>query len=103
MDTQKTIDEVNHGLAAYDGGPFTTNQTAENYHRTDLRGELERRAVRIEVSVEDAPGQCQYSIQLFDEGTGESLGRGNGGPTLNDAASYYQWNGALLDLQSKTD
>jgi len=103
MDTQKIINEVNRGLAVHDRGPFTTNQTAENYHRTDLRGELEGRAVRIEVSVEDAPGQYQYSIQLFDEETGEPFGRGNGGPTLNDAASYYQWNGALLDLQSKTD
>lgn len=100
MDSQKIIDAVNHGLGIMNGGLFTTIHSLENSHLTVLRGELDGRAVRIEVSVDDAPGPYQFSIWLFDEETGDTLGRGNGGATLNDAASIYQWNNVLSDLRA---
>ena len=76
-----------------------SNTHPEAYHRTELRGELSGRPVRIEVTVQVIPGQYQYEIVLFDVETGERVGRGNGGPTLNDAASVFQWNNALSDLK----
>ena len=99
MDKKEIAEKVNKGLSVFGNSQFVPKDT-ESDHRTEVRGTLNGRSVRVEVSVDDEPSECQWNVWLYDEETGVSLGRGNGGRSLEEAVSIYQWNNALSDLEA---
>ncbi|MEB0286205.1 hypothetical protein QN355_06535 [Cryobacterium sp. 10S3] len=99
MNIQEIIDTVNKGLAVDGHGPFESSNETESFHRTVVRGTLAGRDISVEIDEDDETSEYQVSITLRDLDTDQPIGRGNGGPTLQDAGSIFQWKNAVSDLK----
>jgi hypothetical protein len=99
MDIKQIVETINRDIGVAGGEPFEANGDSESFHRTVVHGSISGRDVRVQVDVDDNSGPYRYSIWLYDEETGETLGRGNGDASLKEASEIYQWSGAIADLK----
>ncbi|RFA13727.1 hypothetical protein B7R21_07795 [Subtercola boreus] len=98
MNTSTLVSHINEALAAHGGGPLVTTSTKDGDDRSTVLGKLGGHDVRVEFEVTSGKPDPGHSVALFDERSGEQVGRGDSGATFVDAITKYSWNGALIDL-----
>ena len=97
MNTSSLVNQINESLAALGAGPFRTTDTAESEDRATVTGELAGRTLRIEFVEEGSGDHAEngHTVEVFDDESGTSLGKGTGDSTFADAISSYKWAGTL--------
>ena len=97
MNTSSLVNQINESLAALGAGPFRTTDTAESAGATTVTGELGGRTLRIEFVEEGSGDHAEngHTVEVFDDESGTSLGKGTGDSTFADAISSYKWAGTL--------
>jgi len=100
MNTSSLMNQINESLAALGAGPFRTTDTAESEDRATVTGELAGRTLRIEFVEEGSGDHAEngHTVEVFDDETGTSLGKGTGDSTFADAISSFKWAGVLEGL-----
>ena len=104
MNTSSLVNQINESLAALGAGPFQTGKTTENDDNATVIGTLSGRTLRIEL-VEKGSGdhaENGHTVEVLDDETGTSLGKGVGDSTFADAISSFKWAG-LLEAISQLD
>lgn len=102
MDVANELARVNEAIGLYDSSAlFEQTGVTESASKTTVRGRMKGKPVRLEFEHHRSePRDYAFEVWLYDDATGESLGRGNGGRSFSDAISIYQWNNAILDLDA---
>ena len=97
MNTSSLVNQINESLATLGAGPFRTTDTSENGDNATVTGELSGRTLRIEFVEEGSGDHAEngHTVEVFDDESGTSLGKGTGDSTFADAISSYKWAGTL--------
>ncbi|MFJ3488223.1 hypothetical protein [Leifsonia aquatica] len=90
MDPNSVIDVVQHQLGLFDLALNDIEISQPTPNAVELRGMINGSRVRVEATGGQRPADYAFTIWLYDDHN-EPVGRGNGGRTLQDAASVYQW------------
>jgi hypothetical protein len=101
MNTSSLINQVNESLATLGEGPFATVKATESGDGGVVSGTLNGRLLRIEF-VEEGSGdgpEKGHTVEVIDDATGESLGKGRGDSTFADAISSHSWAGTVEALK----
>ncbi|GAA3625943.1 hypothetical protein GCM10022200_05370 [Microbacterium awajiense] len=101
MDVDALVEKINHELAlvSYHDKElveFSRDQEGdETYRAWEVTGTLSGgRRVKLEFrDYYEGPSANRYAVWLYDAESGEPMGRGNGGPSWQDAIDIYQWRG----------
>jgi len=104
MNTSSLVNQINESLATLGAGPFQTGKSTENEGNATVIGTLSGRTLRIEFVEEGSGDHAEngHTIEVFDDETGTSLGKGVGDSTFADAISSFKWAG-LLEAISQLD
>lgn len=98
VNTSDLIARVNKNLALL-GAEFVPDSGSATPNPTTIHGTLNGSSVRLEFTVGNEHADYDHAVWLYSA-SGEPLGRGNGGPSFEEAIDIYQWNGAVADLGS---
>jgi len=97
MNTSSLVNQINASLATLGAGPFQTGTTTEADTTATVTGTLSGRTLRIEFVEEGSGGHPEngHTVEVFDDGSDTSLGKGVGDSTFADAISSFKWAGML--------
>jgi hypothetical protein len=98
VNTTDLIARVNKNLALYDAA-FVPDSGSATPNPTSVHGTIRGTPVRLEFSVGNEHVDYDHRVWLYSA-SGEPIGRGNGGPSFEEAIDIYQWNGVVADLAS---
>ncbi len=98
MDVDTIVDKLNHQLALYGPHRLEAVTSSGTERKGTIRGDLGGRRVRVEYSTGHRPAAYSCEIWMYDDVTGETVGRGNGDRSMAEAIMIYQWGNALSDL-----
>ncbi|RFA18143.1 hypothetical protein [Subtercola boreus] len=98
MNISSLTSNINEALASHGGGPLVTVKANEGDEKSTVFGKLGGRDVRVEFTETAGSPDRGHLVALFDEQSGEQLGRGDSGANFADAIDGYSWNGALTAL-----
>jgi hypothetical protein len=101
MNTSSLMNQINESLATLGEGPFATVDTSESENGGVVSGHLGGRLLRIEF-VEEGGGdgpEKGHTVEVIDDATGQSLGKGRGDSTFADAISSHSWAGTVEALK----
>jgi hypothetical protein len=101
MNTSSLVNQINESLATLGEGPFVTIKSSDVGDGAVVSGKLNGRILRIEF-VEEGSGdgpEKGHTVEVIDDATGESLGKGRGDSTFADAISSHSWGGTVESLK----
>jgi hypothetical protein len=97
VSTDALIAKVNRELGIH-GAEFVASGLSNTPNPTRIEGSISGKAVRIEFAINSEHPDYDYTVWVYESGSGAAVGRGNGGASFEEAIENYQWNNVLVDL-----
>lgn len=96
MNTSDLIAHVNRELARHDAD-FVPDEGSAVVKSESIHGTINGTPVRLEFTQGNESPPYDHEVWLHSA-SGDTLGRGNGGDSFEEAIDMYHWNAAVTEL-----